>query len=356
MTRLIKKRMKKPGAPPGTLVYSGDALEKATQITMFLYDDEKVDELHPRNIEEAFAALNNEQKTWIHFNGVSDAHLISAIGSRFDLHPLMLEDIMNPNQRSKLDDYKNYIYIVTHILHFNNSQEKTVLEEEQISIVVGEKILLSFTDKDSEVLRPIRERMLRQASKMHVRGVDYLAYAIIDCIVDYYFLILEKFDNSLEALENELFHDPKPETLEHIQKSKRELALLRKTIWPMREVVNQFRRIDSPLIAESTRVYTYDVYDHTIQAIETIEGFRDITSGMLDVYLSTMSQHMNEIMKVLTVMATIFVPLTFITSLYGMNFEHMPELHAAWGYPAVLMLMLSITFMMLWYFHKRRWI
>lgn len=355
MTKLFKHRAKKVGAPPGSLIYTGDNGAKAPLITLVLYNSTALIDLHPRSMDEVIKELREGYKVWIHVNGIHDPHLIDAIGRYFKLHPLLLEDIMNPSQRSKLDDYKDHLYIVIRILRQQHLSEMH-LEDEQFSLVLGENFLLTFQEKDSDALLPIRERMQKPLSKMRSRGTDYLAYTILDMIVDRYFLILEEVDHSVELLEEELFTEPTPQTMQKIQLSKRVLALLRKTIWPMREVVNHFRRIDSTLVAESTRVYAHDVYDHTIQAIETVESFRDVTSGMLDIYLSTINQRLNEIMKVLTIVATIFVPLTFISSLYGMNFDYMPELHAAWGYPLVLSLMLGISLLMLWFFRRNRWI
>ncbi len=355
MARLFRRRSKKIGTPPGSLIYTGDALLQGTELRLILYNDETVIEKYPKSIEEALQYRAPNQKIWLQVTGITDPRVIDAIGKKFKLHPLLLEDIMSPVQRSKLDDYREHIYIATRVLRFT-SPDDGFLEDEQLSIVIGEGVLLTFVEKETEVLSPIRERLKKPSSKMRLRGSDYLAYAILDSIVDHYFLTLERVDRNLEELEEELLHDPQPDTLHKIQKIKREMALLRKIIWPMRELLNHFRRIDSPLIQESTQVYAYDVYDHTIQAIETVESFRDITSGMIDIYLSTINQKMNEIMKVLTVVSTIFVPLTFITSLYGMNFEAMPELHSKFGYPVVLLIMFCTAIGMLFFFRRKRWI
>jgi magnesium transporter len=355
MTKLLKPRSKKLGTPPGSLIYTGDNPKKLPQITVWLYDASTIVEKHPRTIEEAFSFLQENVKIWIQICGISDPNLINNLGSRYKLHPLMLEDIMNPTQRSKLDDYRDHLYIVTHLLQYKNDGAGAA-NEEQLSMVVGKDLLITLLDRESDILKPIEERLQKTTSKMRLRGPDYLAYAILDTIVDNYFMILEQVDQHLENLEHDLLNDPKRNMLLNIQKATRVLALIRKTIWPMREMLSQFRRIDSPLISDATRVYASDVYDHTVQAIETVESFRDVAAGMIHNYLSTINQRLNEIMRVLTVVATIFVPLTFISSLYGMNFDYMPELHSRWGYPIVLGLMLAVCCGMLYFFRRKRWI
>jgi magnesium transporter len=355
MTRLFRRRSKKLGAPPGSLIYTGDAIAEPTGILALIYDKDLVIEKSPASIEEALKLPQEGKQFWLHITGISDPRVIDAIGRKFKLHPLLLEDIMSPSQRSKLDDYKDFLYIATRILHVTTPGNGT-LEDEQLSIVFGDNFLLSFVEKDTALFQPIRDRLKKPTSKMRNRGPDYLAYAILDSTVDHYFLALEGVDKSLEKLEEELLDNPEPSTLNKILKIKREMALLRKIIWPMREVINHFRRTDSPLIEEGTQMFSNDVYDHTIQAIETVESFRDITSGMIDIYLSTINQRMNEIMKVLTIVATIFVPLTFITSLYGMNFKHMPELDHPLGYFYVLGFMALLSLFMLYCFRRKKWI
>ncbi|MFV0340461.1 MAG: magnesium/cobalt transporter CorA [Parachlamydiaceae bacterium] len=355
MVKLFRRRSTKVGTPPGSLIYTGDEISKPSELRAIFFDENTYLEKEVNSIEEALKIKKKDQKVWLEITGVSDPKTINSIGNFLKLHPLLLEDIMSPAQRSKLDDYRDYIYIATRVLRFSSPSDG-ILEDEQLSIVLNSELLITFVEKECGVLAPIRERLKKPASRMRQKGVDYLAYAILDSIVDHYFLALERVDHTLEGLEEELLTDPKPNTLFTIQKIKREMALLRKIIWPTRELINHFRRIESPLIHNATKVYAYDVYDHTIQAIETVESFRDVTSGMIDIYLSTINQKMNEIMKVLTVVATIFVPLTFITSLYGMNFKAMPELDSEWGYPLVLLAMAAITLLMLWFFRRKRWI
>lgn len=354
MTKFLKSRSKKLGAPPGSLIYTGDSQDKSTKITLIQYNETQVVEKQSQQIDELLRELKEGQKCWLHINGLTDVRLIDTIGRHFKLHPLLLEDVMNPVQRSKLDDYKSNIYLVTHFFHYDTP--KGCIDDEQFSIVIGANFLITFAENETPILNPIRERLQKPSSNMRLKGPDYLAYTILDCIVDNDFLILETFDQKVQTIEDALFSHATPALLRKIQASKRELALLRKTIWPMREMINHLRRIDSPLVTDSTRIYMDDLYDHVIQAIDTIDSFREVTSEMLDIYISTQNQRMNEVMKVLTVVATIFVPLTFITSLYGMNFEHMPELHSPLGYPLLLAFMATITLGMLWFFRRKKWI
>lgn len=354
MSKILKNRKKKLGLSPGTLVHIGNNIQTKISISVIDYDEHNYVEKDDVNLDECLEFLDTPLKTWIHIRGIHDVNMIQKIGTHFKLHPLMLEDIVNSDQRSKLDDYKENIFIVMRMLRYD--YEKSEIYDEQISIVLGANTVITFTETEQEIFDPIKQRLRKENSRTRKAGSDYLCYSIMDYIVDNYFAILEQVDLNLEKLEEELIDDPRSKTLLKIQKCKREIVLLRKAIWPTREIMSQFRRLDTPLIHESTRVYMQDVYDHTIQAIDTIESFRDISSGMLDVYLSNMSHKMNEIIKVLTIVATIFAPLTFITGFYGMNFEHMPELHSKYAYPIVILVMLIISLLMLLYFRRKKWI
>lgn len=356
MTKLFRRKSKKVGAPPGSLIYTGEKSAQASFITLILFNEEECIEKKLLSIEELDKMPNlSKYKLWLHVQSVQDPKIIEAVGKYFKLHPLLLEDVMSPTQRSKLEDYKDYLFIVLRILHWIPSGTSS-LEDCQLSLVVGKNFLISFSESEEEIIQIVRDRLKKPGSRMRSRNADYIAYALIDTLTDSNFVILEKFDTALEGLENELFTSPSPNTMSKIQRSKREIVLLRKVAWPIRELVNQFRRIESPLITEATRLYSLDLYDHTIQMIETIESFRDVSSSLVDIYLSSINQKMNEVMKLLTIVSTIFVPLTFITSLYGMNFVFMPELGSPWGYPVVLFTMLIIALWMLWMFRKKQWI
>lgn len=354
MSKVLKKRIKKIGLPPGTLVHTGDKGIGTLKISLIDYDANQIVEKKNATLKECLVYLDSPSVTWINICGIDDSVAIETIGRHFGLHPLLLEDIMSSGQQSKLDNYRDTLYIVVRQLTYNEKKQEA--EDEQVSLILGKNYIISFLESHNNIFAPIRERLRNPKGRLRQRGPDYLCYTLIDCLVDNYFLILEKIDNKLEVLEEELFNRPTPQTLQKMHHSKREIVLLRKAVWPMREVISSFRRMESPLIQDATKLYIQDVYDHTIQAIDTIESFRDITSGMLDIYLSNLSQRMNEIMKVLTIVATIFVPLTFIASLYGMNFKHIPELEWVWGYYFTLVMMLVIFFSMLFYFRRKKWI
>jgi len=354
MSKHLKNRLKKLGLPPGSIVYIGDIKDPRVRIDLIDYDKDSLVEKKDVGIKKCVELIKTPQNTWVDIQGIHDVNAVQEIGSHFGLHPLVLEDIVNSTQRSKLDDYKDNIYIVMRMLKINN--EKDEVEDEQVSIILGKNYLISFLETGSQIFAPIKKRLNNPNSRLRNSGSDYLCYSLIDSIVDHYFEILEQVDQKLENLEEEIADKPNTKTMMKIQRVKREIALLRRSVWPMREVVNQFRRIESPLIKDSTKLYIQDVYDHTIQAIDTIESFRDIVAGMFDIYISSINLRMNEIMKVLTIVATIFVPLTFIASIYGMNFEFMPELHSKWGYPAVLAFMVTVTLAMIYFFRRKSWI
>lgn len=354
MSKILKKHSGKAGLPPGTLVHIGRVTDEKIVISIFDYSAKGCIEKANASLEDCLISLDNPLMTWINVRGIHDLKMIETIGHHFSLHPLMLEDIVNSGQRSKLDDYKENIYIVMRLLKYNSHKEE--VEDEQVSLILGKNYVISFVESDSDIFASVEARLKKYNSRLVQRSADYLCYALIDRIVDNYFEILEKVDDKLEKLETALVREPDYTVIQKIQHAKREITLLRKSVWPMREVINKFRKLDTLLISDTTKFYMQDVYDHTIQAIDTIESFRDIASGLLDIYISNISLHMNEIMKVLTVVSTIFVPLTFIASIYGMNFEYMPEVHWVWGYPLVLLLMVLTSVGMLLFFRKRRWI
>lgn len=354
MSKILRKRSNKVGLPPGSLVHIGNIDQDKINISVMDYDANHVIEKNNATEKECLIFLDNPSITWINIDGISDLKMVETIGAHFGLHPLLLEDIVNSGQRSKLDDYRENIFIVVRTLKHNAIKDE--IEDEQVSLILGKNYLISFTENRKDIFDPIVERIRNKNSRITHLGSDYLCYCLIDCIVDNYFVILEKVDEKLEKLEKGLFQDPQPKTLQQIQSNKRDILFLRKSVWPIREVVNHFRRLENPIVKDSTKLYMQDVYDHTIQAIDTIESFRDVSSGLLDIYLSSINLRMNEIMKVLTIMATIFVPLTFIASLYGMNFEHIPELQFKYGYYVVLFIMLLMSLGMLYFFRRKGWI
>ena len=287
-------------------------------------------------------------------DGLDRVDIIGKLGGYFNIHPLTLEDILNTRQRPKTEDYDSYIYSVLKMILLDTKTKEITID--QVSIIIGPNYVLSFQERDGNIFDQVRERFENPASRLRKSGVDYLAYGLIDAVIDNYFLILEHFGDKIEYLEEGLVLYPRPETLKTIQKYKRDMITLRKSIWPLRELINGLQRVESDLIKGTTRVYLRDVYDHTIQVIDTVEDFRDILSSMVDIYLSSISFRMNEVMEVLTVIATIFIPLTFISGVYGMNFKYMPELNWRWGYPTVMFAMILLAVSMFIYFKKRKWV
>ncbi len=354
MQKLFKKRSEKGGLPPGTLAYVGEKKVEKVIITVFDYDSERYEEKELKSIEECFPYKDRPNVTWINIEGIHQVDIMEKIGNHFGIHSLVMEDILNTGQRPKMDDLEDYVYVVLKMLNYNEEDDE--ISAEQISIILGQKFVISFREKERDVFEPIRERIRKNKGRIRKKGADYLAYALLDSVVDNYFTILEKIGERIEFLEEELVENPSTQTLQEIHRLKREMIFLRKSIWPLREVISELERGESSLIKETTGIYLRDVYDHTIQVIDTVETFRDMLSGILDVYLSSISNRMNEVMKVLTIIATIFIPLTFLAGLYGMNFKYMPELEWHRGYFAVLFLMAIIGMGMVLYFRKKKWL
>jgi magnesium transporter len=352
--KLIKRRLKKAGAPPGILVYVGEKKVEKVRISYIDYDEQNFQEKQISNIEECFPFKTTPTVTWINIDGLHEVEIIEKLGKQFELHPLILEDILHTEQRPKYEDFEKYIFIVLRMLSFN--EEFQAVESEQVSLILGANFVISFQECIGDVFEPIRDRIRNAKGRVRKMGPDYLAYTLIDAVVDSYFAILEKVGEKIEFMEEELVSNPTEKTLQQIHNMKREMISLRKSVWPLREVISGVQRGESSIISEPTQIYLRDVYDHTIQIIDTIESFRDMVSGMLDIYLSSISNKMNAVMKVLTIIATIFIPLTFVAGIYGMNFEHMPELKWKWAYPGVWVVMLVITVIMLTYFRRKKWL
>ncbi len=354
MSKLIKKRSKKAGLPPGTLVHIGEEKSAKTKIHLFEYDNLNFKEKEFDALEECFLFKEAPTVTWIDVEGVHQVEILEKLGNCFGIHPLMLEDILNTDQRPKIEEYEEDLFIVLKSLSLN---DKTgMIEAEQISLILRGNSLLSFREKEGRVFLPIQERMRNGKGRLRKMGPDYLAYTLLDVIVDQYFFILEKLGEKIEFLEQNLISDPATRTLRKIQDLKREMVYLRKWVWPLREVISVLERGESSRIQASTRIYLRDVYDHSIQVMDTIEIFREMLSGMTDIYLSNINNRMNAVMKVLTIIATIFMPLTFIAGVYGMNFKYVPELEWRWGFPAVLLVMALIGGFMLFIFRKKKWL
>ena len=354
MSKVVTKRSEKRGLPPGTLIHVGEKKIEKVRIRIIDYDETQLEEKEAERIEECFPFKDKPTVTWINIDGLHDVALIEQLGGYFGLHPLLLEDILNTDQRPKMEDSEDYIFIVLKMLYHDNEADE--ITAEQISIILGSNFVISFQEREGDVFNFVRERIRNKKGRIRKAGADYLAYALLDAIVDHYFIILEKIGEKVEEMEEELVTHPTPETLKTIHSLKGGMIFLRKSVWPLREVISGLERAESPLIQEQTGIYLRDVYDHTIQVIDSIETFRDIVSGMLDIYLSSISNKMNEVMKVLTIIATIFIPLTFIAGIYGMNFQYMPELGWHWGYPAVWFVICAIFLSMVVYFRRKKWL
>ncbi|MCX9026508.1 MAG: magnesium/cobalt transporter CorA [Candidatus Methanoperedens sp.] len=351
---IIKKRSAKSGLPPGTLLHIGDQKMEKTRITLMDYDESHFLEKEVRLVEESFPFKDKPTVTWINIEGIHEIEIIEKIGKYFGVHPLILEDILNTEKRPKMEDFETYIYVTLKILKRIDNSDKIL--SEQVSLIIGTNFVISLLESKDDIFDPIKDRIRNGKGHIRKMGPDYLAYGLIDAIVDNYFVILEQFGEKIEVMTEELVKNPMPGTLKSLHDTQRELMLLRKSVWPLREVLNNMLRGESTLIHESTLIYLRDVYDHTIEIIDMIEGLRDMVSRMFDIYLSSTSNKLNEIMKVLTIIATIFIPLTFIVGVYGMNFQNMPELKWRWSYPVIWVIMLSVSFLMLNYFRKNKWI
>lgn len=354
MPKLIKKRSSKAGLPPGTLVHIGERKQEAVRITYIDYDEQNFQERQVSTIEECFQFKTTPTVTWINIDGLHQPDIIERLGRQFDLHPLILEDILHTGQRPKFEDFDDYMFIVLKMLNYDDEEQS--LQAEQVSLVLGSNFVISFQEQVGDVFEQIRDRIRNAKGRIRRMGPDYLVYALIDAVVDNYFIILEKLGEKIESLEEQLVTETTEQTLGQIHGLKREMIFLRKSVWPLREAISSLERSESLLINKSTGVYLRDVYDHTIQVIDTVESLRDMVSGMLDIYLSSISNKMNAVMKVLTIIATIFIPLTFVAGIYGMNFKYMPELEWRWGYPIVWLVMGAVVVIMLIYFRKKKWL
>jgi len=349
----IRKRSEKAGLPPGTLVHTGKMKTETVRITVMDYDEQNFEEKEVSSVEQCFPFKQTPTVTWINIDGIHDVSIIEKLGKEFEVHHLILEDILYTGQRPKYEDFEKYIFIVVKMLSYDDKRD--CVKAEQVSMVLGSNFVISFQERAGDVFEQIRDRIRNAKGRVRKMGSDYLTYALIDAIVDNYFIILEKLGERIESMEEELVTKPTEEILEQIHSLKKEMIYLRKSVWPLRELISGLQRSESALIKQTTGIYLRDVYDHTIQVIDTVESFRDIVSGMLDIYLSSISNRMNAVMKVLTIIATIFIPLTFIAGVYGMNFRYMPELGWRWSYPIVLLVMITVVIVMLVYFRRKKW-
>jgi magnesium transporter len=354
VSKKSKKKNSKIGVPPGTLIYTGEKEQEESKIRVIDYSEEGYTIEEYKKVSRDINEIKKGKIRWVDITGFKNIEQIEEIGNLFELHPLTLEDILNPKQRPKYEDYGDYIFIVIKRLKF--AEEKGDFEIEQISLILGKNYVISFQEQTSDIFETIIERIKTPKGRVRFMGADYLAYALIDIIIDNYFVVQEILGEIIEEIEDRLIEEAEIETLQSIYHLKRTAIDLRKSIWPMRDLINKLQREQSPLISDDLEIYLRDIYDHIFRISDSIQNYRDIISGMLDMYLSSVSNRMNEIMKVLTIISTIFIPLSFLAGLYGMNFAFMPELGNPFGYPILLVIMFGISIGMLYFFRRRKWI
>lgn len=354
MHKLIRGRSAKSGLPPGSLVLIGEQKVAEPEVTIVDYDATQVTERVVHTIDECSTFRDSPTVTWINVAGIHDIGVLQQLAECYGIHPLVMEDILNTHQRPKLEEFADHLFIVLKSLSVSKGSDE--VEVEQVSLIVGANYVLSFEEAPAGVFDMVRQRIRNERGRIRAAGADYLAYSLLDAVVDNYFNVLETLAGQTENIEDDLVSNPSREMLQQVHSLKRELIFLRKSVWPLREVLAVLQRSENGIIRGSTVVYLRDVYDHTIQIMDTIESLRDIVASMHDTYLSSISNRLNEVMKVLTIWGTIFIPLTFLAGVYGMNFHHFPELQWRWGYPIFWGACLTVTIFMLSYFRRKRWL
>ncbi len=351
--RLASRTRKPPGTSPGTLVYTGERHEAEVVVSVIEYDAESLVESTIEDIRDCFDSADADPITWVNIDGLHDVGMIEQVGEHFGVHRLALEDVVSTTQRPKVEEYETHFIVILRMLDFD--AETSSVSAEQVSLVVGKSWLFSFQERPGDVFDPVRERLRTKKGKIRSRGPDYLAYALIDAVVDHYFRILELIGDRIEELEDQVLVEATLESMHRIHHLRREMLIVRRAVWPLREALGQLYRGEVELVQEETEVFLRDVYDHCVQLIDTVETLREVLSGAMDLYMTGVSNRMNEVMKVLTIIATIFIPLSFVAGVYGMNFEYMPELNVRWGYPALLAAMGTAAGAMVWYFRRKGW-
>jgi len=343
----------RPGEVPGTMVYTGKRKDEPLRITLIDYDADHLSEKTDVQIEEYARCKDSSTVSWINIDGLNDTATIEKIGEMFDIHPLVLEDVVHITQRPKLEDHIDYLFLVVRMLYIPDGSDE--IHSEQLSFILTDHCLITFQERAGDVFDAIRERIRNGHGRIRKMGTDYLLYALMDAIVDNYFLIMESTGEKIENIEQSMMQNPNEVLLNRLYRMKRELLYIRKSTWPLREAIGGLERGESKLLTKKTSPFIRDLYDHTIQVIDTVETFRDMLSGVQDLYLSSMGQKTNQVMQVLTIIATIFIPLTFVAGIYGMNFEYMPELAWKYSYPAVWVVMVLMSIGMLIYFRRKKW-
>ncbi len=355
LKKFLHNQSRSLGLEPGAPVYTGEKSAVKVAVSAVRFNEATFEEKPNLTFDEALGLIEEGSLTWINVDGLSDPAITEALGTKMSIHPLVAEDILNTSQRPKFEAFDGYFFVVLKMLYYGaNKREFNV---EQVSLIVKDNVIFSFQeDIEGDVFDPLRERIRSNKAGARKITTDYLAYLLIDAIVDNYFIIIEEVGEKIEALEMMVINKPSPKAMAKMHYLKQKMIFLRKSIWPLREVVSGMLRDEGGQINNNTKIFLRDAYDHTIQVIELIETCRDMVSGLLDIYLSSNSNKLNEIMKVLTMISTIFIPLSFMASFYGMNFHYMPELSSKWGYPALISVMVTVAISMLFYFRRRRWL
>lgn len=348
------KAKQRVGLPPGTLLYLGNKISEGVQVELFDYNSENFEELQLQELHECASYKDKASVTWVNVDGLHEIETLRSLGNLFGIHTLCLEDILNTSHRPKLDDFDDHLFIIAKMIYLDSSSEE--IRCEHFCMVVGKGYVLTFQEMDGDVFQPLRERIRFGRGRVRKLKSDYLAYAFLDTIVDNYFVVLERLEERIEPLEIELLNNPTADSLSKIHALKQEAMLLRKALWPLREVVATLIKGESGLIQEETIIFLRDLQDHILQALDATETARDVLSSMTDLYMSSVSHRLNETMKVLTVMASVFIPLTFIAGIYGMNFEVMPELHWKYGYAFVWLLMVIVATLTLFILKRKKWL
>ncbi|MDO6517916.1 magnesium/cobalt transporter CorA [Zobellia uliginosa] len=353
LPKKASKFQKKMGKAPGTITYMGRREGGVSVVNILKYNENTISEQVPGDIDAIVAHKELPEISWIDIVGISDEGFIDKVGKRFGLNSLVLEDVVDTHQRPKIDDYEDYIFGVFKMLYVNKEQE---IVYEHVAMVLLESSVLVFQEMDDDVFKGVRQRIMNKSGRIRTRGADYLFFALIDAIVDHYFVVLEHLNHKLEELEEVVYDNPTPEIAHEIQMTKKEVLRIRRWIFPVKELVSRLIDTENPLITKYTKVFLRDALDHSLEINESIQIYREMSMSLMEMYMSNMSNKMNEVMKVLTIMASIFIPLTFIAGIYGMNFDHMPELHYKNGYYYVWGVMIALFIGMIIYFKRKNWL
>lgn len=347
------RQQNKMGKAPGTISYMGDKEPGNSVIYCTTYNVDNFEIKKFNELDEFIKEDRGDKISWVNVVGISDEPFIERLGKHFNLNPLVLEDIVNTEQRPKIDEYDDYIFAVFRMLYISEEDE---IIGEHIAIVLLENTVLVFQEVKADVFNGLRERITGKLGRIRTRGADYLFFALLDAIVDNYFLAIENLNNRIESLEEEVYNNPEPIVAKNIQQLKKEVLKIRRWIYPVKELISRLIDSESHLITKDTKLFLRDVHDHTVEINESLQIYREMSMSLMEMYMSNMSNKMNEVMKVLTIMASIFIPLTFIAGIYGMNFDHMPELHSKNGYYYVWAVMIALFIGMMFYFKKKKWL